>query len=305
MNNLQDNNSPLVSIITLNWNYTDVTCEFLESTKKLNYKNYEILVCDMNSDIDPSARINALHIPNTTVLRSDKNLGFAAGNNFGIRHAKGDYMFIVNNDTEVTPDLLNLLLEPFTADPTIGVTCPKIRFFQQPDIIQYAGFNKMNILTGRTTAVGTNEPDLGQYDKSGYTFGAHGCAMMVKKEVIDRVGMFPEKFFLYYEEWDWSSRIMKAGYHIYYQAMGLIFHKESMSVGKTSTLKIYYLTRNRILYMRRNTNAAQFLVFILFFIFFAMPKAIIKFLVSRQFKHLKAYVKGVSWNITGSKYSIV
>ncbi|MEP6675800.1 MAG: glycosyltransferase family 2 protein [Ferruginibacter sp.] len=305
MNNLQTDNGPLVSIVTLNWNYTDVTCEFLESTKKLNYQHYEILVCDMNSDIDPTERINALHIPKTKVLRSDKNLGFAAGNNFGMRQAKGDYIFIVNNDTEVTPDLLDLLLEPFLTDPSIGVTCPKIRFFSDPLVIQYAGFNKMNILTGRTTAVGTNEKDNGQYDTGGYTFGAHGCAMMVKKEVIDKVGMFPEKFFLYYEEWDWSSRILKAGYHIYYQAKGLIFHKESMSVGKTSTLKIYYLTRNRILYMRRNTNAWQFLVFALFFIFFAMPKAIIKFLFSRQFKHLKAYLRGASWNLTGSKYSVV
>ena len=305
MNNVQDGNSPLISIITLNWNYTDVTCEFLESTKKLNYQNFEILVCDMNSDIDPTDRINALNIPKTKVLRSNKNLGFAAGNNFGMRQAKGDYMFIVNNDTEVTPDLLDVLLEPFLTDASIGVTCPKIRFFQNPRIIQYAGFNKMNILTGRTTAVGTNEEDNGQYDTGGYTFGAHGCAMMVKKEVIDKVGMFPEKFFLYYEEWDWSSRILKAGYHIYYQGKGLILHKESMSVGKTSTLKIYYLTRNRILYMRRNTNAWQFLIFILFFIFFAMPKAIITLLFSRQFKHLKAYLKGVFWNVTGSSYSVV
>src|SRR5690242_12839429 len=120
---------PLISIITLTWNQTKVTCEFLESTRKLNYKNYEILVCDMGSDVDPTEEINSRNFPNTRVLRSEKNLGFTGGNNWGIRQSKGDFVFIVNNDTEVTPDLLNVLIEPFFDDSTIGVTCPKIRYF--------------------------------------------------------------------------------------------------------------------------------------------------------------------------------
>lgn len=305
MSDLQNINRPLISVITLNWNQVDVTCEFLESTKKLTYRNFEVLVCDMNSDINPADKINSLDIPNVRVLNSDKNLGFAAGNNWGMRQAKGDFIFIVNNDTEVTSDLLDLLLEPFYADSTIGVTCPKIRFYSSPKTIQYAGFNPINVFTGRTTSVGDQEEDKGQYDKSGYTFGAHGCAMMVKKEVIDKVGMFPEKFFLYYEEWDWSSRIIKAGYNIYYQAKGLIYHKESMTVGKKSTLKVYYLTRNRILYMRRNTNFIQFSAFALFFTFLAMPKAIITYLIKGELKFLQSYIKGVSWNLSNSKYSPV
>ncbi len=304
MTDLQ-NNGPLVSIITLNWNQAEVTCEFLESTKKLTYKNYEILVCDMNSDIDPVDKINSLHFPRTRVLRSEKNLGFAAGNNWGMRQAKGDFMFIVNNDTEVTPNLLEVLLEPFFKDPTIGVVCPKIRFHHHPTIIQYAGFNPINTLTGRTTAVGNKEEDKGQHDQSGFTHGAHGCAMMVRKEVIDKVGMFPEKFFLYYEEWDWSARILKAGYKIYYQAKGLIFHKESISVGKENPMKVYYQTRNRILYMRRNTGFWEFFAFTLFFTFAAIPKAVLKYLFKGQFKFLKSFLKGVFWNLSNSKYSVV
>lgn len=297
--------NPLVSIITLNWNQTAITCAFLESTRNLNYKNYEILVCDMGSDIDPTEQINAGNYPNTKVLRSPINLGFTGGNNWGMRKAKGEYIFIVNNDTEVTPDLLDVLIEPFYHDPSIGVTCPKIRFYDQKDIIQYAGFNPIDAFTGRTTAVGSLEVDHGQHDKSGYTSGAHGCAMMVKKEVIDKVGMFPEKFFIYYEEWDWSSRILKAGYRIFYQAKGLIYHKESITMGKQSAIKVYYHTRNRILYMRRNTSTGKFVVFSLFFLFVSTPKAIIKYTVSKQFKHLKSYIKGITWNLTQSKYSAV
>lgn len=296
---------PFVSIITLTWNQTEVTCAFLESTRNLTYKNYEILVCDMGSNIDPTEHINAQNYPNTKVLRSEKNLGFTGGNNWGIRQAKGDFIFIVNNDTEVTPDLLDVLLEPFSQDNRIGVTCPKIRFYYHPDIIQYAGFNPINVYTGRTTSVGNKEVDNGQYDISGYTHGAHGCAMMVKREVIDQIGMFPEKFFIYYEEWDWSARIIKAGYKIYYQAKGLIFHKESITMGKQSAIKVYYHTRNRILYMRRNTNMLQFTAFITFFILFTAPKATLKYAASRQFTHLKSFIRGTLWNLTTSKYSPV
>jgi GT2 family glycosyltransferase len=296
---------PLVSIITLNWNQTAVTAEFLESTRHLNYKHYEILVCDMGSDVDPTDTFNQGNYPNTRVLRSPVNLGFTGGNNWGMRQAKGDFLFIVNNDTEVTPDLLDVLLEPFFNDSTIGVTCPKIRFHHHPTIIQYAGFNPIDVYTGRTTAVGNKEEDKGQHDKSGYTSGAHGCAMMVKKEVIYKVGMFPEKFFIYYEEWDWSARILKAGYTIYYQAKGLIFHKESITMGKQSAIKVYYHTRNRILYMRRNTGMGSFIIFILFFILVSTPKAVVTYLANRQFKHLKSYIKGVTWNLTQSKYSPV
>lgn len=300
-----DKHQPLVSIVILNWNQTKITCEFLESTRKLTHKNYEILVCDMGSEIDPTEQINAGNYPNTLVLRNEKNLGFTGGNNWGIRHAKGDFIFIVNNDTEVTPDLLTVLLEPFQTDETIGVTCPKIRYYAHPNIIQYAGFNPINVFTGRTTSVGSMEEDKGQYDTSGFTHGAHGCAMMVKREVIEKTGMFPEKFFIYYEEWDWSSRIIKAGYKIYYQAKGLIYHKESITMGKQSALKVYFHTRNRILYMRRNSNVPQFFVFITFFIFFTTPKSVGKYLFTKQFAHLKSFIKGALWNVTTSKYSAV
>jgi GT2 family glycosyltransferase len=205
----------------------------------------------------------------------------------------------------VTPELLDVLVEPFFQDSTIGVTCPKIRFYQQPDMIQYAGFNPINVLTGRTTAVGSKEIDRGQCDVSGYTYGAHGCAMLVSREVIDKVGLFPENFFIYYEEWDWSARILKAGYHIYYQAKGLIYHKESITMGKQSAIKVYYHTRNRILYMRRNTSFGQFMVFISFFLLFSAPKAIFTYLIKRQWNHLRSFIKGASWNLSASKYSPV
>src|SRR4051812_25107979 len=103
---MQKGPEPLVSIITLNYNQTEVTCQFLESSRKLNYKNFEIIICDMASDVDPTPFILAGNYPNTGLFVSKENLGFAGGNNWGMERAKGDFIFIVNNDTELTPDLI-------------------------------------------------------------------------------------------------------------------------------------------------------------------------------------------------------
>lgn len=299
------NDFPLISIITLNYNQVDVTCAFLQSTTTLLYPNVEIIVCDMNSDENPTSKITALQLKNVQLLLSNKNLGFAAGNNLGMSQAKGDYVFIVNNDTEVTPTLLDDLMAAFKKDASIGVVSPKIKYYDHPDTIQYAGFNKMNLYTGRTSTIGDKEIDNGQYDKGSYTWGAHGCAMLVKKEVIEKTGRFPAVFFLYYEEWDWSCRILKAGFNIYYEPKAVIYHKESMSVGKGSTLKTYYLNRNRILFIRRNSNAFQGMVFYCYYLLFAVPKNIISYSITKQFNHLRAYLKAVSWNFTHSTASEV
>jgi GT2 family glycosyltransferase len=299
------NQTPLVSIIALNYNQTGVTCEFLESTKHLTYTNFETIIVDNGSTVDPTEQINAGNYPNVKLILSPKNLGFTGGNNLGIEHAKGDYIFIVNNDTEVTPELIQHLLDPFFADPTVGVVCPKIRFYHNANIIQYAGFEKMNLLTGRTWAVGSKEEDNGQHDVSGPTWCAHGAAMMVSRAVIDKVGRFADKFFIYYEESDWSARILRAGFKIYYNAAGLIFHKESITMGKESPIKAYYHTRNRILYMRRNTNKLQLTAFLLFFSFLTFPKAVLTYTMKGQFKHLRSFIKGTFWNLTTSSYSPV
>jgi GT2 family glycosyltransferase len=298
-----DKQQPLVSIITLNYNQAAVTMAFLETVKNLHYKNFEVLVCDMASAVNPATVFDPAAYPHTRLLHSDKNLGFAGGNNWGIRQSKGDFIFIVNNDTELTPEIINLLLLPFFQNPDIGVVCPKIKYFADRQIIQYAGFRRMNPFTGRTSTIGDREPDNGQYDIAGPTQGAHGCAMMVKKSVIEKTGMFPEKFFLYYEEWDWSSRIQKAGYLIWYQPQATIYHKESMTVGRESPLKAYYHTRNRILYMRRNSDTFHLMIFSLFFTCFALPKALFTYLKKGQLIHLKMFLKGIGYNLSHSAKS--
>jgi len=268
----------------------------------MTYPNFEILVCDMNSEEDPSQLIHNGNYQKTKLYKSTTNLGFAGGNNWGINHAKGEYILFINNDTEVTPDLIELLLMPFQLDSSTGVVCPKIKFYSEKNKIQYAGFTKMNLFTGRTKAIGYLQNDSGQFDEIRPTYGAHGAAMMVKREIIENVGRFPEKFFLYYEEWDWSIRILNYGYKIYYQGLATVLHKESQSVGKITALKEYYLTRNRILFMRRNSNSFEFGTFILYFSIFTFPKFIIYNLRKGNLQNIKAFLKGIrdNFSITSS-----
>ncbi|QJD79282.1 glycosyltransferase family 2 protein [Spirosoma rhododendri] len=296
---------PLVSIITINYNQAEVTRQFLDSSRLLTHPNVEIIVVDNASQPSLNSCLDAGQYPNVRVIRSDENLGFTGGNNLGIANANGEYLFIVNNDTELNADLLTELLKPFAADDRIGVTCPKIRFFSNPSLVQYAGYNPMNMLTGTAVPVGYKLPDDASYDQPGPTAFAHGCAMLVKRAVIDKVGRFAERFFLYYEELDWSQRIRDAGFVIYYQPSAHILHKESMSVGEFSPLKTYYLTRNRILFMRRHCTPVQKLVFYLFFAGCVVPKHLATYVLSGKRQHAQAFVRGVWWNLHSASTSPV
>jgi len=288
---------PLVSLITINYNQAIVTCALLESTRVLTYPRYEIIVVDNGSRENPTALIEQGNYPHVTVIVSPDNLGFSGGNNLGIRHAKGEYLFLLNNDTEVTPDLIEQLLAPFSLDASIGVTCPKIRFFDSPTVLQYAGYHPLNEYTGRTWAVGLMETDHGQYDQPGPTYFAHGAAMMVSRRVLDVAGSLDDSFFLYYEELDWSARIRRAGFVIYYQPKALIYHKESMSVGKNNPLKVYYHTRNRLWFMRRNVTGWRLWCFCLYYFTLALPKAALMHALRGEGSYLKAINDAITWNL--------
>ncbi len=292
--------NPLVSIITVTWHSTKVTCEFLESLKANNtYSNIEVIVVDNGSKEDTES-IFTLIYPGVKVIQTGENLGFAGGNNVGMRVAKGDYFFIVNNDTEFTSGLLEGLLDVFHTNHDAGIVCPKFHFYFEKGIIEYAGYTRVNMFTGRNSMVGRNEKDSGQYNLVSSTHYAHGGGMMVAREVVDKVGFMPEDFFLYYEELDWSEQIKRKGYKIYYQPHSLIYHKESMTTGKSSPLKTFYLTRNRIFFMRRNTSLFPFFLFTLFMLFFTIPKNTILFLVKGQNRHLRSFWKGILWQFNQS-----
>ncbi len=291
---------PLVSIITVNYNQSKVTLDLLQTSRDLNYPNFEIIVVDNGSPSDNPEVLKEAY-PEINLIISKENLGFAGGNNLGIKAAKGEYLFFVNNDTEVTPGLIEPLVELLEQDKTIGMVSPKIKFHWNKELIQYAGYTKMNPYTIRNSTIGFHQKDNGQLNDIVETEAGHGAAMMVPRSVVEKVGLMPDVYFLYYEEHDWAAMIKRAGYKIFYQPKAEIFHKESISTGKGSPFKTYYLNRGRILFTRRNIRGSQRFLSLLFQHCISLPKNALVFMVKGQFKHLMAYLKAYVWNLTHYK----
>lgn len=287
---------PLVSIITINYNESQVTLEMLDSLQKSNYKNLEVIVVDNASPNDNPDRIKEEY-PEINLIKSAENLGFAGGNNLGVKIATGEYLFFINNDTIVPENCIAPLVQTLQKDEKIGMVSPKIKFHWDSSLIQYAGYTAMNHWTIRNHSIGYHQKDDGSFDKEGETHSIHGAAMMVPRRVIDKVGMMTEIYFLYYEEHDWAEMVKRAGYTIYYQPKSYILHKESVSTGKFSPLKTYYIARNRILFARRNFNMLPLLISLLFQSMVSIPKNMLFFLAKRQFKHLIAFWKAITWNL--------
>lgn len=290
---------PLVSIISVNFNQIQVTLELLESLRSISFRNFEIILID-NGSTEDSTKLLSENYPEVNYIYSDKNLGFSGGNNLGIRASKGDYLFFVNNDAEITEGCIETLLQLFNSIPPLGIVSPLIcydpKLTNNQQIIQYAGATHVHPMTGRNEILGEKQIDKGQFNKAKETAYVHGAAMMVKREVIDSVGVMPDEFFLYYEELDWSEQIRNAGFKVYVEPNALVFHKESLAVGKNSTLKTYYHTRNRIFFVRRNRSWSQIAIFYLFLFFFTIPKNTLVFLKNREWKHISAFYKGIWWN---------
>jgi GT2 family glycosyltransferase len=288
---------PLVTIITVNYNQTGVTCELLESLRHISYPNIEVIVVDNASpDEDPSEM--KTRFPEISLIISKKNLGFAGGNNLGILQAKGEYLLFINNDTEVPVDFLEPMIIRLLENPELGMISPKIRFHHSPSIIQFAGYTPLNPYTLRQELIGYRQEDKGQHDESIETFSIHGAAMMVPMKVVKQVGLMADIYFLYYEEHDWAFRIKREGYKVFYEAGSLVYHKESISTGKESPLKIYYISRNRILFARRNYSGLVFIFNLIYLTLIAVPKNSLVYIIKGRFDLFKALWKAIFWNFT-------
>ena len=252
----------------------------------------EVIVVD-NASKDDEAFAISTRYPQVKVIRSEKNLGFSGGNNLGIKAARGDYLFFINNDTLLRSSNIQSLIDRLKSSEKIGVVCPKIRFTWDESPIQYAGYTPLSAVTLRNHPIGFGEKDNGQYDTAHPTPYAHGAAMMVKREVIEKAGMMPEDYFLYYEELDWSMMIHRAGYDIWYEPAYTIYHKESRTTGQHSPLRSYYITRNRLLFAKRNINAPEKYLSYIYLVLVAGSKDIIKYAVQGKMNLAKAVVKGI------------
>jgi len=291
---------PLVSIITINYTSLKDTIEFLETATKLTYPNIEIIVVDNNSPYGKPTEDLKIKYSQVTFIESDKNLGFAGGNNVGIRQAKGDFYFLLNNDTLLFPDFLEPIVQFMESHPEVGMASPKVLY---PDgkTIQYAGAIGISSFTGRGKCLGIYEPDTGQFDQNYETDLGHGAALIIPRRVVKQIGLMPEVYFLYYEEHDWCEMMKRVGYKMYFLGTSKVIHKESMTTGSESHLKTYYMTRNRLIFMRRNFSGISYLLGMIFFFIVALPKNTFTFLLRGKQNLLKSFYKGIWWNVVNFK----
>lgn len=286
-------NGPQVSFITICYNGFKDTCELIESLQnKIHSVSYEIIVVDNASREDEAVKIQALY-PSVITIRSDENKGFSGGNNLGIKAARGQYLFLINNDTYIESDGIAYLIERLESHPEIGAASPKIRFAFPPQNIQFAGFTPLSPIALRNKGIGFGCPDDGTFDTPHPTPYLHGAAMIIKREVIGKAGMMPEIFFLYYEELDWSTSMTRAGYELWYEPRCTVFHKESQSTGQLSKLRTYFLTRNRLLYARRNMKGMERLMSVLYQSTIAAGKNSLSFAFKGRFDLFCATYYGV------------
>lgn len=291
---------PLVSIITVNYKQAGVTIAFLESLRNISYPNIEVLVVDNGSGGDDAAQIRE-SAPWANIIASNDNLGFAGGNNLGVGKSKGELLLFINNDVEVSADFLEPLVS-IMQQPDVGMASPKIKFFYAPDTIQYAGSTPLSAITMRNRAIGWGQKDDGQFNMQHVTAYAHGAAMITSREVISKVGTMYDGYFLYYEELDWCERIKRAGYKIMYIPESVIYHKESVSTGKQSPLKTYYINRNRLLFIRRNMQGLKRLLAAAYFLSIAFPKRLLMATAHNEPAHRKALIKAILWHINPLRY---
>ena len=291
---------PDVSIISLNYNGFELTSAMIESLKRNVSLDFELIIVDNASREDEAAMLRDRY-PGLKLVRSDKNLGFAGGNNLGLEEATGRYLLFLNNDTEFEDDSLKYLVERLDSDPSIGVACPKIRFFYGERLIQFAGYTPLSKISLRNSLIGFKCKDDGSFDQSCDSPYAHGAAMMVRRDVLDTAGLMYEKYFLYYEELDWSVRIRKAGWRIVYEPRCCVFHKESATTGQESPLRTYYITRNRLLFASRNLKGADLWLSLAYQILLVAPAKALGFLLKGRVKLAKAMIKGVVDFVTMDK----
>ena len=264
------NNTPRISIVVLNWNRAKDTLECMASLEKLDKRNYKLSV----NLVDNGSTANSVeifkryktHNFKIQLIINKENLGYAAGNNIGMRKAindGSDFVMVLNNDTFVHPQLISGLLKTFNEYPNAGIVSPKIYFAKGFEfhkdrysknelgkVIWFAGGDiDWNNVYG--TNHGVDEIDHGQFDKIREVDFVTGACLMARSKTLEEVGMFDERYFSYFEDTDLSQRMKNRGLKVLYSPYGVIWHKVAQTSKIGGELNDYFLTRNRILFGMR------------------------------------------------------
>jgi len=255
--------SPKVAVIILNWKSPEDTIESLRSALASTYVNLEVFLVDNDSKDGLCDRVQR-ELTEVSILRNSTNLGYAGGNNTGIRAAlkkDADFIFILNNDAVVHKDCVSILLETALASSHAGLMAPKVLQRSEPGLIDSLGTRmdwfRLRPCLGRHG----QKDDVGE--KKVFTSSVLvGCALFVAREVIEKIGLLDEDFFLIHEDADWSFRSLEAGYKNLIVPAAIVYHKRSQSLNKLPALSHYYSVRNFFYLAKKHAGWAANLTFL-------------------------------------------
>ncbi len=293
-------NKPSIAVILVNWKKYNLTSKCIDSLNKSNYKNFKIILVD--NEYSEKSLIELKNKYNELIVFKEKNnLGFAGGNNIGIRYALEndyDYIMLLNNDTEVTENFILPLVERIEKDHFLGAVQPLILNFSNKSIIWNAG-GKLNKFLGLTSTRLNNNKLNSSIVFDDYTDWISGCCILIKSETLTKVGLLDEKFFNYYEDVDWSLRMKNLGYDLGFVKESIIYHHGSSSSknkknkeGVISSKIHYFNIRNHILLLKKHKNLFNFFG-IVFFQIIKITSYIFYFLIRFRFNKLTMVLKGL------------
>lgn len=285
---------PLVSLVIPSYNGKDLAVGLIESVKKVTYKNFEIILVD-NGSVDGTYEHVKKYYPYVKAVKIEKNRGFAGGMNFGIKHSKGDYIVVMNNDMTVRPNWLTELVKVGESDKTIGIagsayTEKNIGFVR----LGYKESGKI-ILNFKPVDVHKEKLDeLPNVIEVDNTFG------LTRKEVLNKIGLFDEKYFIYWEEVDLCYRARKAGYQVVATPRATVYHAGSQTMKKFSYLKTLHYNKNKIRFILKNLSFTRKVVNLPLILVQYLIKSLF-YLVKGNLPHSLAMLQAIFWNIKNFK----
>lgn len=297
--------TPWICIIILNWNGLQDTLACIESLQALDYPSFDIILVD-NGSTDGSPDILrkvAKENPKIKLILNEENLGFSGGCNIGIQVAlksNADYILLLNNDTRVSPNFLKLLVESAKNHPKAGITGPKVYIDKQEQTLYCAGGSLWKTL-GQPFMRGHAKIDHGQYNQEKEVGFISGCCLLIKREVIEKIGVLDEDYFAFFEDLDWNVRAHQAGYASLYVPSSIIWHKGSNSLGLKSPAYYFLHARNRILFAKKHASFLLFWsMFVPYFFIYRYLWTGFSLMSKNKWGHVLAIHQGIISAMTGS-----
>lgn len=292
---IEESKQPLVSIVIVNFNGLKWLKGCLDSAIEQDYPNIEILVVD-NASTDGSQDFIAKNYPGVKLIQNNENCGFAKGNNIGIGEAKGVFYLLINTDTTFSEDLITSLIKGFGDLPNAAVIQPKMLVMDKnPPILDGSGsyFTYYTFLYH----TGLFSPDLQEFDIQKKVFSVKGAAMFVRADVVEKIGLFDDQFWCYYEETDFCHRAWLSGYECWYYPKGIVYHAggATSSAFENETV-LFHNSKNKIRSFLKNFGLKNVLVFLSLHLVLSVG-LIFDIVHKRKIVTPKSFTKALIWNI--------